>query len=56
MQLAEGKAGIDFDMFDVEEGDTPLIFAGAGAFIPTPATVSAMLLGLEDAHVSRHTN
>ena len=55
MQLAEGKAGIDFDMFDVEEGDTPLIFAGAGAFIPTPATVSAMLLGLEDAHVSRHT-
>ena len=31
-----------------------MIFAGAGAFIPTPASVSAMLLGLEDAHISRH--
>ena len=49
------RDGADFgDIVDIEEGETPLIFAGAGAFIPTPASVSAMLLGLEDAHISRH--
>ena len=54
MQLVEANKGIDYEMVDIDEGETPLIFAGAGAFIPTPASVSAMLLGLEDAHVSRH--
>ena len=52
MDLGEEKTGIDFDMVDIDEGETPLIFAGAGVFTPTPASVSAMLLGLEDDDTS----
>ena len=55
-QFAEVQAsdGADFgDIVDIDEGSTPLIFAGAGAFIPTPASVSAMLLGLEDGTIFR---
>ena len=53
-QLIEASDGADFgDIVDIDEGSTPLIFAGAGAFIPTPASVSAMLLGLEDAQFFR---
>ena len=54
IELGEEKTGIDFDMVDIDEGETPLIFAGAGVFTPTPAAVSAMLLGLEDMHGSSH--
>ena len=36
-------------MVVVEEDTAPLVFAGAGAYIPTPATLGEMLLGLEDA-------
>ena len=47
MQEQDGyEAG---DMVVVEEDTAPLVFAGAGAYIPTPATLGEMLLGLEDA-------
>ena len=52
-ELTETRDGYEAgDMVEIDADTAPLIFAGAGAFVPTPASVSAMLLGLEDAHIT----